>query len=82
MLSYIKEFEIMMTSWIKSITEGGNPEWRKYKPIRELFLLARTVRPWDDKKFTYMEGKESKNAKKNLEYLHSLSRILMEEKED
>jgi CRISPR/Cas system CSM-associated protein Csm3 (group 7 of RAMP superfamily) len=82
LLSYIKEFEIMMTSWIKSITEGGNPEWRKYKPIRELFLLARTVRPWDDKKFTYMEGKESKNAKKNLEYLHSLSRILIKEKED
>ena len=72
----------MMTSWLKDMTESGNPEWRKYKPIRELFLLAKTVRPWDDKKFTYMEGKESKNAKKNLEYLHRLSYILKKEKEE
>lgn len=82
--SFIKDFENMMTSWLKDMTESksGNPEWRKYKPIRELFLLAKTVRPWDDKKFTYMEGKESKNAKKNLEYLHRLSHILKEEREE
>lgn len=80
-LLYIKDFEVMMTSWLKVMTEGGNPEWRKYKPIRELFLLAKTVRPWDDKSFTYMEGKDSKSAKKNLEYLHRLSEILKEEKE-
>ena len=79
--SLIKDFEMMMTSWLKDMTEGGNPEWRKYKPIRELFLLAETVRSWDDKKFTYMQGNESKNAKKNLEYLHRLSEILKKEEE-
>lgn len=79
--SFINDFEMLMTSWLKSVTEAGQPTWRKYKPIRELFLLAKTVRAFDDKKFTYMEGKDSKNAKKNFEYLHSLSDILKEERE-
>ena len=69
----------MMTSWLIEMTEGGNPNWRQYRPIRELFTLAKTVKKWDDKNFNYMEGKESKIAKKNKEYLLPLSDILKKE---
>lgn len=78
--SYIETFKDMISVWLKDMTEGGTPTWRNYKPIRELFTLAKTVEKWDDKRFYYMEGKDSKLAKKNKEYLLPLSEILKNEK--
>ena len=72
-----QDFINTIMNWLEGL--GEKPRWRKHWMINELFVLAKTVRRWDDKKFNYMEGKEGKNAKKNFEYLHSLSEIIKEE---
>lgn len=76
---YIPYFEQLMTPWIRKMFQDDNYTWRRNWVIKELFTLAKTIRRWDDKKFYYMEGKESKTAKKNHEYLYRLSKLLKEE---
>lgn len=76
--SYIEIFESMMKNWLQSLS--CKPNWRYHYMIKELFLLGSEIVDRNDSAFQYMQGKDSKNAKKNWEYLKRFSKLI-EEKE-